>query len=48
MLSQQVLRAEIADVLGITNIIDITSVADIIIDIADIITDIIGITDQVL
>ena len=44
MLGQQVLRAGIADVLGIANIIDITDVADIGTDIADIA---IGITDVV-
>ena len=48
MLGQQVLRAEIADVLGITNIVDIAGVADIVTDIADIVTDIAGIADQVL
>ena len=40
MLSQQVLRAEIADILGIANIVDIADVADIAIGITDIITDI--------
>ena len=48
MLSQQVLRAGIADVLGIINIADITGVANIIIDITDIVTDIAGIADRVL
>ena len=51
MLGQQVLRIEIADVLGITNIADIADVADISTDIADIGTDIadiaIGIADVV-
>ena len=49
MLGQQVLRAGIADVLGIANIADIADVADIGTDIADIgmdITDIVmGIAD---
>ena len=40
MLSQQVLRAGITDVLGIANIIDIADIADIGTDIADISTDI--------
>ena len=40
MLGQQVLRAGIADVLGIVNIANITDVADIGTDIADIGTDI--------
>ena len=40
MLGQQVLRAGIADVLGIVNIADIVDVADICTDIADIGTDI--------
>ena len=40
MLGQQVLRAGIADVLGIANIADIADVADIGTDIADIGTDI--------
>ena len=44
LLGQQVLRAEIADVLGIANIADITDVADIGTDIADIAT---GIADVV-
>ena len=48
MLGQQVLRAEIADISGITNIIDIVGVADIVIDIADIVIDIAGIADWVL
>ena len=37
MLSQQVLRAGIADVLGIANIIGIADAADISTDIADIV-----------
>ena len=48
MLGQQVLRAEIADILGIVNITDIVGVADIIIDITDIVIDIAGIADRVL
>ena len=40
MLGQQVLRAGIADVLDIANIIGITDIADISTDIADIATDI--------
>ena len=40
MLGQQVLKAGIADILGIINIADITDVADIGTDIADIGTDI--------
>ena len=40
MLSQQVLRVGIADVLGITNIADIADIADIGTDIADIGIDI--------
>ena len=40
LLGQQVLRAGIADVLGIVNIADIADVADIVMDIADIATDI--------
>ena len=48
MLGQQVLRAGIADVLGIANIVNITNIADIAMGITDIITDIAGITDQVL
>ena len=40
MLSQRVLRAEIADVLSITNIAGIIDIADINTDIADISTDI--------
>ena len=51
LLGQQVLRAGIADVLGIVNIADIADVADIGTNIADIGTDIvdiaIGITDVV-
>ena len=55
MLGQQVLRAGIADVLGIANIVDIadlsTDIVDISTDIADIGTDIadiaIGIADVV-
>ena len=42
MLGQQVLRAGIADILSITNIMDIA------IGIADIVIDITGIADQVL
>ena len=49
MLGQQVLRAGIADVLGIVNIVDIADVADIGTDITDIGMDImdivIGIAD---
>ena len=48
MLGQQVLGAGIADVLGIANISDITGVADIVMDITDIVTDITGIADRVL
>ena len=55
MLGQQVLRAEITDVLGIVNIADIagvtdivTDIADIVTDITDIVTDIAGIADRVL
>ena len=48
MLGQQVLRAGIADILGIINIADITGVADIVTGIADIVTDIAGIADRVL
>ena len=44
LLSQQVLRAGIADVLGITNTVNIADVADISTDIADIGTDIADIT----
>ena len=40
LLSQQVLRAGITDILGIANIADIADVADISTDIADIGTDI--------
>ena len=40
MLNQQVLRAEIVDILGIINIVNIADVADIGMDIADIGTDI--------
>ena len=40
MLSQQVLRAGIMDILGIVNIMDIADVVDIITDIVDIVTDI--------
>ena len=51
MLGQQVLRAGIADILGIVNIADIIDVADIGTDIADISTDIadiaMGIADVV-
>ena len=51
MLGQQVLKAGIADILGIMNIADITDVADIGTDIADIGTDIadiaMGIADVV-
>ena len=46
MLGQQVLRAGIADVLGIVNIADIADVADIGIDIADIGTDIADVVDS--
>ena len=46
MLGQQVLRAGIADVLGITNIADIADVADIGTDIADIGTDIADVMDS--
>ena len=49
MLSQQVLGAEIADVLGIADIADIaTGIADIVTDITNIVTDIAGIVNQVL
>ena len=48
MLGQQVLGAGIADVSGIANIADIADVADITTGIADIVTDIAGIADQVL
>ena len=44
MLGQQVLRAGIADVSGITNIADITDIVDISTDITDIGTDIADIT----
>ena len=51
MLGQQVLRAGIADVLDIANIVGITDIANISTDIADIGTDIadiaIGIADVV-
>ena len=51
MLGQQVLKVEIADILGIVNIVDIADVVDIGTDIADIgidIADIVmGITDIV-
>ena len=40
MLGQQILRAGITDVSGITNIVDIADIADISTDIADIGTDI--------
>jgi hypothetical protein len=40
LLSQQVLRAGIIDVLGIVNIVNITDIADIATGIADIGTDI--------
>ena len=46
-IGQQVLRAVIADILGIANITDIAGVADIVIDIADI-TDIVNIVDIVV
>ena len=42
MLGQQVLKAEIVDILGIVNIADI---ADIAIAIADIVTDIAGVVN---
>ena len=48
MLSQQVLRVEIADVLGIVNIANIIDVADIATGITDIVIDITGIADRVL
>ena len=49
MLGQQVLRARITDISGITNIPDIaTGITDIVTDIADIVTDIAGIADRVL
>ena len=48
MLGQQVLRAGIADILGIANIADIAGVADIATGIADIVTDIADIADRVL
>ena len=48
MLGQQVLRAGIADVLGIVNIIDIADIADIATGIADIVMDIVVIADWVL
>ena len=48
MLGQQVLRVGIADVLGITNIVDITDVANISADIGTDIADIaMGIADVV-
>ena len=47
MLGQQVLRAGIADVLGITNIADIADVVDISMDIADIATGIADVVDSV-
>ena len=47
MLSQQVLRAGITDILGIANIADITDVADISTDIADITTGIADVVDSV-
>ena len=48
MLGQQVLRVGIADVSGIVNIANITDIVDIAMGIADIVTDIAGITDWVL
>jgi hypothetical protein len=48
LLSQQVLRAEIADVLGIINIVNITDITNIATGIADIVIDIAVIADQVL
>ena len=48
MLSQQVLRAGTADILGIVNIINITDIADIVTDNTDIVIDVAGIADRVL
>ena len=46
-IGQQVLRAVIIDISGITNIANIADIVNIIIDIADIATDITDITDVV-